>query len=181
MDRITAPIINFSWKPLASKLAAVIGVTFTLIGHHYGYVELRWLFFSIGALCLFFTAVCENQVLLAMLQLILLAGAGAMYANFNIIFRTALPILLSIQTMVFFVLTGKSRDFETIIGCLGILCLALGFTTHNQVISFIGGAAITAYAALLVRQGFRLAGFWIVLNAYFTLSAILNLFTTWIG
>lgn len=175
MDRISAVKMDLGYKTAVSLVCGVLGVSFAIVGHHYGYVDSRWFYFSLGAFCLFITAIIENIPLLAMLQLILLAGAGAMLAHFNLIFRTALPILLSIQAILFFGLSGKLKDLQTILGCAGTLFLALGFCIHNPYISFIGAASITTYAFFLYRSGVKPAIFWIALNSYFAVASIMKM------
>ena len=176
MDRITAVRMDhLGYKTALSLASGILGVSFAIVGHHFGYVDSRWFYFSLGAFFLFITAITENLALLAMLQLILLAGAGAMLAHFNLIFRTALPILLSIQAMLFFGLSGKLHDKVTILGCFGTLCLALGFCTHNPYIAFVGAASVTCYSFSLYRSGHKSAIYWIALNSYFTVASLIKL------
>ena len=167
--------MDLGYKTATSLVCGILGVSFAIVGHHYGYVDSRWFYFSLGAFCLFLTAILENLALLAMMQLILLAGAGAMLAHFNLIFRTALPILLSVQAILFFGLSGKLRDWETVLGCLGTLFLALGFCTHNPYISFVGAASVTGYAFSLYRGGNKPAIYWIALNSYFTIASLMKI------
>ena len=105
------------------------------------------------------------------LEIILLSGHGAILLGIGTVLQLALPILLCVQLLVFYFLSGRLNNIFLLIGIAGIAVISIGFAYENQWIFFIGSAFVAIYAFYNVQRH-RVSLLWAVLNVLFALIAI---------
>lgn len=132
-------------------------------------------YFVLGSLMLLLSAMHFRMPYFIALELILLAGHGAIMLGIGAKLQLALPILLCFQLTVYMVLTGQLRDQFTLLATVAIALLSIGFAYNNQWIFLVGSTAIAIYAFVL-RKANPPALIWSALNAGFSLVAVLRLF-----
>lgn len=127
--------------------------------------------YSLGSLLLFFTAVHFKLHYFIALELILTSGHAAIMLNIGPYLQIALPILLSVQLLLYYLIMGQWKNIFLIVGIVGIALLSIGFSYENPWIFFFGGVAIASYAFYCVYQGRRVCYIWAILNTIFALTA----------
>ena len=130
------------------------------------------LFYVAGATMLLVTAVYFQLTYFIALELILLAGHGAILLGIGPVLQAVLPILLSTQLLVYYLLSGRLGNIFRLIGIIGIALLSIGFAYQNQWIFAFGSLGVTIFAFYQVYQTRKVALLWGVLNlVYFFIAA----------
>lgn len=132
-------------------------------------------FYAIGSALMLVTALRFKLNFFIALETILLSGHGASILQINPLVAVSLPILLSIQFIIYILLSGLLTTIFPIIGTIGIACISVGFIVNNQLIFFIGGLSIACYGYYLSLNGKPVALLWAVTNAIFTINALIYL------
>ena len=107
-----------------------------------------------------------------------MAGHAVILLKIGNMLQLALPILLTLQLLTFYFLSGQLNNLFLLIGIAGIAFLSLGFSYENQWIFFLGGSAVAIYAFHCTYKGKKIALLWAILNTLFALIAILKLIYT---
>lgn len=169
-------MVNLANKAHLDRLyffAGIIGSLVTIYGLlHYPFQ----LYYVIGSFFLLTTAVHFKLTYFIALEMILLGGHGTILLRIGPVLQVALPVLLCLQLLAYYLLSGQLRNLFLLIGIFGIALLSVGFAYSNQWIFFFGGISIAVYAFYLAYQGQRIALLWAILNTFFALFAIINLF-----
>lgn len=132
------------------------------------------LLYVIGALLLLLTAIYFQLVYFIALELILLAGHGALLLNLGLSIQIALPIFLSIQLFVYYLLTGQSlQNIFRLIGICGVAILSIGFAYTNEWLYFFGALGVTIYAYYKFYIGVPVALLWAILNLIFAIFSFI--------
>ena len=137
------------------------------------------LYYVIGSALLMSTAMYFQLTYFVALELILMAGHGAILLGIGPVLQVVLPILLCVQLLIYYLLSGRLENIFRLIGILGIALLSIGFAYENQWIFFFGSLAIAIFAIHQVYEGKRIALLWASLNLVFALLAATNLIGTW--
>lgn len=131
----------------------------------YGFQQpLPQVFYVIGASLLLITALYFQLTFFIALELILIAGHGAILLGIGPVLQAVLPILLSIQFLAYYVLSGRLENVFRLIGIIGIALLSIGFADENQWIFFFGSLGIAIFAFYQVYEGYRAALLWALFN-----------------
>lgn len=133
--------------------------------------------YSLGSLLLFFTAIHFKLHYFIALELILTSGHAAIMLNIGTYLQVALPVLLCVQLLLYYVTMGQWKNIFLIIGITGIALLSIGFSYESEWVFFFGGLAIASYAFYCVYQGLRVCYIWAILNTIFSLTAFYQLCT----
>lgn len=148
----------------------IIGALVTMYGHLF--VEPQ-IYYIAGSMLLLVTAVHYKLLYFIALELILCAGHSAILLGIGPYTQLALPVLLTFQLFIFYLMLGKENNIFLLIGIVGIALLSLGFTYNNPWIFFIGGLFIAIYAFYLaIFKSVVPAYIWAVLNSIFALYAL---------
>lgn len=154
-------------------LLGIPGAIIILYGQH---VELPQLTYISGGLLLLMTAAWYKQIYFVAMELIQLAGHGANFLNIGLFIQYAVPLLLSIQLLVYYCMTGPMNNIFLFIGVLANCLLALAFTYDNSWIYLFGGAGMAAYAFYCVfKENQAICYIWAILNTVFALTAAFNI------
>jgi hypothetical protein len=131
-------------------------------------------YFVAGSSLLLMTAIHFNLVFFIALELILIAGHGTILLNIGSIIQVALPLLLCVQLLFFYYISGQLNNIFLLIGIIGIGLHSIAFAYENQWIFLIGSSAIAIYAFSLADKN-KYTLLWAALNTIFAFSAVLHL------
>lgn len=151
----------------------IIGALIILYGHLL-HVSPQ-IFYIIGSLILLCTAIHYKLIYFIALELILAAGHSAILLGSGPHTQLALPILLSFQLLIFYLMMGKEKNIFIVVGIVGIALLSLGFSYHNQWIFFTGSLSIATYSYYSAYQDHRIAYLWAILNTLFAIISLVKL------
>lgn len=154
-----------------SAALGVLGALITLYGHSQSHPQL---YYILGSFCLLLVAVHYKLVYFVALELILATGHTAVLLGVGLYARVALPILLCIQLLLFYLMLGKKTSIFLLLGIVGIALMSLGFAYNHQWVFFIGSTCIAAYAYYCVYQSkhYNPCIIWAVLNTIFAFFSL---------
>lgn len=151
---------------------AVLGAIILLYGNAQTTPQIYYIF---GSFALLITAIHYRLVYFIALELILAAGHSAILLGIGPYTQLALPLLLSLQLLVFYLIVGKENIIFLLIGIIGIVFLSIGFAYNNQWVFFFGSSCIAIYAYYRAYKGQRPSYIWAVLNTVFAIIALYKL------
>lgn len=135
----------------------------------------KWCYL-IGALLLFISSLLEKQKFFIALQIIIGAGAAVAFTTYPPLYKAAVPIILSIVAIIYFIATKQLKDPLTAFGCIGIALLAAGYAVTNPIIFFLGAFVLMLYSYGSFRRGVGIALLWAILNAIFSVTAAMAIY-----
>lgn len=153
-------------------LSGIIGAFILFLGLVYPPTQI---YYVLGSTFLLLTAFHFKLIYFIALEMILFAGHGANLLGYSTTFQLALPILLSIQLLCFYYLSGQLNNYFLLIGIAGIAFLSIGFAYENQWIFFLGSSSIAVYAFYCASRGTKITFLWAILNSLFALIAVWKL------
>lgn len=133
-------------------------------------------YYILGASILLITAFHYKLFYYIALELILIAGHLAIIFGSGRYIQFALPILLCLQFLIFYLILGKEKSsIILLLGICGIALLSVGFAYEHQWIFGTGSTFIAIYSYYSGYQGNRPAYIWAVLNSIFALLSFFKL------
>ncbi len=135
----------------------------------------KWCYL-IGALFLLLSSLLEKQKFFIALQIIIAAGAAVAFTAYPPLYKAAVPIVLSILAIIYFIASKQLKDPLTAFGCLGIVLLAAGYAITNPIIFFLGSFVLMIYSYGSFRRGVSIALLWAILNALFAVTAAMAVY-----
>lgn len=150
----------------------IVGMLIACYGNLLNFSDTQKWCYLVGAILLLISSSLERQIFFIALQIIIAAGAAIAFAPIGLFFKAALPIILSVSAIGYFVVTGQFKDRLTALGCLGIAMLATGYAISNPIAYFLGALILMIYAFLSFRRGVTVAIIWTILNAVFAVTAL---------
>jgi hypothetical protein len=145
----------------------IVGAIIILLGFTQDNAQL---YYVCGSTLLLLTAIFFNSTYFMALELILLAGHGAMLLGIGPIIQVVLPILLCLQLLVYYYLSDQLGNVFRIIGIVGIALLSIGFSYPYTGLFFVGSLCIALYAFYNVYNGKPIALIWAILNLFFAFA-----------
>lgn len=152
----------------------ILGALIILFGNFQG---LPQPYYISGSMALLITAIHYRIVYFIALEMILVAGHSAILLNVGPYTQIALPVLLSFQLFIFYLMLGKENSIFLLIGIIGIVFLSLGFSYNNQWIFFAGSISVAIYAYYTGFKGLYPTYIWAILNTIFALLALYKIYT----
>lgn len=146
--------------------AGILGALIVLYGFSQPFAQI---YYVLGAFLLLSTAIYFNLLYFIALELILLAGHGAILLGSGPYTQVVLPSLLSLQLLVYYLISGELKNIFRLIGIVGIALVSIGLSLTNLWISFYGALSIAIFACYKVYEGKKPALIWAVLNFVFVL------------
>ncbi len=138
----------------------VIGALIILFGisvnSHINYV--------IGSSLLLLTAFYYKYTYFIALEMIIIAGHGAVLLGLGHNSQIILPILLCIQLLFYYLLSGKLNDIYRIVGIIGIVLLTMAFSFNNILYILLGSIGVAIFSINQVIKGKTIAIIWAILN-----------------
>lgn len=154
-------------------LLGIFGSLILLYGSTQGYPQPYYIF---GSFALLITAFHFQLLYFIALEIILAAGHSAILLGVGTYIQIGLPVLLSFQLFIFYLMVGKENSIFLLIGIVGIALLSLGFSYNNQWIFFSGSLCISIYSYYNGYKGNYPSYIWAILNTLFALIALYKLF-----
>jgi hypothetical protein len=122
------------------------------------------IYYVVGASFLLMTAIYFQLTYFVALELILIAGHGAILLGIGPVLQAVLPILLSIQFLAYYILSGRLESIFRVIGITGIALLSIAFAYTNPWLFLYGSLGVGIFAFYQVYQGYRAALLWGIFN-----------------
>ena len=166
------PINSFS-KSAASGVAGCLGACLIVIGFLLD--NPLQIYYVVGAALLLIKALFFKLTYFIALELIIIAGHGAIFFGIGPILQIVILILLSFQLLVYYLLSGELQTIYRLIGIAGIALLSIGFSYTNCWIFLFGNLFVASFAYYSVYKGKRIALIWAILNTVLVLSLLLKL------
>lgn len=133
-------------------------------------------YYIAGGLALLLTAIHYKLFYYVALETILIAGHLAIIFGSGRYTQFALPMLLCLQLLIFYLMLGKENRFFLLLGICGIALLSVGFAYEQQWIFGTGSTFIAIYSYYSGYKGRYPAYIWAVLNSIFSLLSVYKLF-----
>ncbi len=128
-------------NPIKTTAKEVVFLIIGLIGGFlllFEFVKLQPAFLLIGRGLLLISAVYFRLTYFIAMQLILLASYGGIYLGIGSTLTLILPILLSFQLLIYYLLSGELKSVFRFIGIAGIAILSIGLTLNIPLILLFG-------------------------------------------
>lgn len=154
----------------------IIGMTIACLGNLTHDLNIQKWCYLLGAMFLFTSSALERQKFYIALQIIIGTGAAIAFSHLGVWEKASVPIILSIFTIIYFIVTKQLKDPLTAFGCLGIVILAAGYAVTNPLIFFTGSLVLMVYSFISYRRGVTIALLWAILNAVFVATASLAVY-----
>lgn len=150
----------------------ILGALIILYGHTQNHPQIYYIF---GSIALLATAIYYKLFYFMAFELILASGHTAILLGVGPYTQFALPVLLTLQLLIFYSMLGRTSDLFLLFGIIGIAFLSLGFAYNNQWVFFSGSSFVSVYAYYLGIEGKYPAYIWAILNTIFALIAFYKL------
>jgi hypothetical protein len=124
-------------------------------------------YYIVGAGFLLTMALYFRLTYFIALELILLAGHGAIFFGIGPILQVIIPIMLCFQLLLYYLLSGELQTVFRLIGIAGIGLLSIGFSYADPSIFFFGSLFVATFSFYSVYKGSRVALVWAILNSIF--------------
>lgn len=154
---------------------AIIGLIITIAGNFFDVSVAKKLCYLVGALILLAAALLEKNTYYTILETVLSIGAGIAFFPISFMWKSIIPVSLGVLAAAYLGATGKLKDHLTWLSVVGLLVATWGYAVTTHYIYFLAGAIITTYSFLAFRRGERIALAFGILNAVFTLTALLEI------
>ena len=132
-------------------------------------------YYIIGAIALLLTAIHFKLIYFIALECIVVAGNIANFLHISIYAQVGLPILLTLQLLIFYTMLGKQNNIILLIGIIGIALLSLGFTNQNLWVFCSGSTAVGLYSFYHALRGNVPCYIWAGLNSILTAITLYQL------
>ena len=157
---------------MLSLILGITGSLFKLFGYFIlafgaGDEHLKFLLYLIGTILMLITAVSKKSTYFILLETVLLAGFGSILFGFGRVLQIAIPLLLSSQVLIYYLLSNRFKDLNLMIGVFGIAILSCSFAVDGNLIYLLGSILISYYSYYLYKEGRELAWIWLILNIIF--------------
>jgi len=153
-------------------LIGVIGMLVACYGNLLNFSDTQKWCYLVGAILLLISSLLERQVFFIALQIIIASGAAIAFAPISLFLKAAVPIILSVTAISYFIISGQFKDRLIALGCLGIAMLATGYAISNPIAYLLGALILMVYSFLSFRRGVTVAIIWTILNAVFAATAL---------
>lgn len=159
---------------IKDHLLLLTGITGAIITFAGLFTAPSQIFYVLGSTLLLITASKARLIFFIALELILIAGHGVVLLDIGPVTQLTLPILLCLQLLFFYFLSGQLNNGFLLIGIAGIAALSVGLSYVNQWIFLFGSSAVALYSLYYARKN-KLALIWGVLNTLFAATALYKL------
>lgn len=153
-------------------IGGVIGAIISI----YGYFQpVPHLYYILGSFILLCVAVHYKLLYFIALEIILIAGHAAIILGIGPYTQVALPLLLCLQLLVFYLISGRGNSIFLIIGIFGIALLSIGFSYNDEIVFLSGSTGIAIYAYYTAFNGNPASCIWAILNTVFAIFSLYQL------
>lgn len=134
------------------------------------------LYYLVGTIFMLVTAIYFKFTYYVALDLILIAGQGAILLGIGLVSQVILPILLCLQLLIYYLLIGQLRNIFRLIGIAGIALLSIAFANQNQLELLIGSMSVVIFSFYQVYRGRPTALLWGILYFIFAIISSYEVF-----
>lgn len=135
------------------------------------FIFLQKFCYLIGSILLVTSSVLEKHRFFILQQLVVLIGTITAFMPVSPIIKAVILVTLSMIAIIYFAATGEFKERVTIVGCLGLLSLALGYAVSNPIVYLLGGVFLTIYSFIVYKKGATIGLLFGVLNFIFSITA----------
>ncbi len=167
-------------KPALALFIGILGACITLYGYLFQ-APFPQPFYIIGSIALLVTAIYCKLIYFIALELILVSGHLAILLGSGPYTQAMLPLLLSLQLFIFFLMINKENIYFWSVGVAGISLLSIGLAFKNEWYFFFGSLFVAVYSAYMIYKGNKIAYLWALLNTLFTFLALYQLTIPFLG
>ncbi|APF03227.1 TPA: hypothetical protein ACJ5DT_000372 [Legionella pneumophila] len=164
--------MNKTKYDIISLVLGIIGALLLIYGLSQNIPQV---YYISGSLALMITAIHYKLIFFIALELILGAGHTSILLGMGKYIGSALPSLLCLQLLIFYLMFGKKNSIFLLIGIIGIALLSVGLAYNNQIIFFSGSSGVAAYAYYSAYRGQHICYLWGILNTIFASYALYQL------
>lgn len=132
--------------------------------------------YLLGSVVLLIMSVREKSVFFTALQVIVLTATALVFLSISPILKAGVPIGLSLLSAIYFGSRGEMKDSLTWWSMVSIVLLALGYAVANPIIRLVGGISMAIYSFLAFRRGVVVGLLFGVLNIFFVLTALWDIY-----
>jgi len=136
--------------------------------------------YLIGSILLVTSSLLEKHRFFILQQSMVLIGAMIAFAPVSPLIKAVILLTLSVAVMIYFAFMGEFKERVTIVGCLGLLSLALGYAVSNPIVYLLGGIFLTIYSFIVYKKGATIGLLFGVLNFIFTITASIGVYNYYI-
>ncbi len=154
---------------------SIIGLILVIVGAMLPPIITQKVFFVSGAVCLLIASCVDRAEFFAFLNAIVLLGTVIAFFHVSVTFKL---VLLGIAGVIALGYLFKREYIKTIIdilGCVGLLLLAFGYAVSNPFVYLFGGFFLTIYSYTAYKNGVRIGLIFAILNAIFTVMALIGI------
>lgn len=127
--------------------------------HQYDYL--------MGSLLLLVPALGYRLTYFIALEFIMMAGHSTILLGIGPIQQMILPILLSLQLLIYYWLSGALKNIFYLLGVAGIALLSIGFAYAHSWVLFLGSLFISIFSLHTAYMGKKIALIWAGMNIAF--------------
>lgn len=149
----------------------VLGMLIVIAGNLIANLVIQKTCYLSGGILMLASAVLERQIFFIILQCIISAGALVAFASLSHALKASVPLILSVMAIIYFAKKRLLKDWLTMLGCVGLILLATGYSVTHPVIYLLGAVVLTIYSFGVYRRGVELGLLWGILNAIFVITA----------
>lgn len=164
----------YAGNPLRKKIKDVVFIILGILGSLFilaGFTQdIPQIYYVIGSSLLLLTAIYFKLFYFIALELILIAGHGTILLGMGTIIPAVLPVLLSLQLFIYYLLSGLLGNIYRWIGIIGIALVSIGFSYAHLWVFFFGSLCVAIFAINNVARGKTIALIWVVLNLFFAFA-----------
>lgn len=157
----------------------VVGLLLTISGTLISVPEFaltQKFFYLAGAILLTTSSLLAKHRFFILQQSVVLVGTMVAFVPVCQAIKAGVLIVLSIAAMIYFAVTGEFKERVTILGCLGLVFLALGYAVSHPIIYLLGGTFLTIYSFIVYKRGVTIGLLFGVLNFIFMITATIGVY-----
>lgn len=160
---------------------SIIGMLVIIVGNLITDLAIQKACYLSGGICMLISASLERQLFFTVLQLIITIGALTAFIPLLPAVKAAIPLVCSVIAIFYLANKGLLKDRLSILGCVGLIVLAMGYAITHPVVYWIGAMILTVYSFIAYRRGVTIALLWGILNAVFVVTASVAVYRLFIS
>lgn len=155
---------------------SVTGLFLTIIGTLITAPLTQKFFFLFASFLLVTAAVLEKHRFFILQQAMIPIGTVTAFLPISQLAKCCILVSLSSAAIVYFAITGEFKERITIVGCLGMLFLAIGYGVSHPIIYLLGGLFLTIYSLVVYKRGVKIGLLFGVLNLIFVFTSMIAVY-----
>lgn len=160
---------------------SVIGMLIIIVGNLITDLAMQKVCYLSGGVCMLISAGLERQLFFTVLQLIISIGALTAFIPLLPTVKAAIPLVFSVIAIFYLANKGLLKDRLSILGCVGLIILAIGYAITHPIVYWLGAMVLTIYSFIAYRRGVTIALLWGILNAVFVVTASVAVYRLFIS